>query len=85
MSALRPRTDQDILAEVARLIRWDPRIDQAPIEVRIQDGVVTLSGTVESAGRKLAAYEDALRVQGVRQVIDNIEVRVAPRPGEPRR
>lgn len=84
MSVPRPRTDQDLLAEIARNIRWDPRIDQAPIEVRIRDGVVTLSGTVESAGRKFAAYEDALRVQGVRQVIDNIEVHKAPRPAEPR-
>ncbi len=68
------RTDQELLDEIVREIRWDPRIDQAAIDVHIEAGVVTLSGRVDSANRKLAAYEIALRVHGVRRVIDNIEV-----------
>jgi len=84
MTAPTGRADRDVLAEITREIRWDPRIDQAAIEIRVQDGVVTLSGTVESASRKLAAYEKVLRVRGVRQIIDNIEVRLTPHPQDAR-
>lgn len=68
------RTDRELLDEIVREIRWDPRIDQAAIDVHVEQGVVTLSGQVDSATRRLAAYETVLRVRGVRRVIDNIEV-----------
>ncbi len=71
-SALRP--DQELLDEIVREIRWDPRVDQAAIAVDVKDGIVTLSGQVDSATRRLAAYETVLRVRGVRRVIDNVEV-----------
>lgn len=78
MNRTRPRSDAELLADITREIRWDPRIDQAPIEAVIDDGVVTLSGVVENAARKIAAFETASRVNGVRGVIDNIEVRIVP-------
>ena len=74
MSVKRARSDAELFADISREIKWDPRIDQAPIEIVIADGVVTLSGTVESAARKLAAFDTASRVEGVRGVIDNVEV-----------
>lgn len=60
-------------------MKWDPRIDQAPITIDVTDGVITLGGRVESAARKLAAFDATTRVKGVRGVIDNIEVHVIPR------
>ncbi len=76
MTATRQRNDDEILADIRREMRWDPRIDQAPVEVMVADGVVTLTGVVENVSRRLAAFETASRVRGVRGVIDNIEVRV---------
>ncbi len=78
MTATRIRSDEEILDELTREMKWDPRIDQAPIQVVIADGVVTLSGVVDSAARRLAAFDTASRVKGVRGVIDNVEIRVLP-------
>ena len=84
MNRVRLKTDAELLADITREIRWDPRIDQAPIEVAIEDGVVTLSGNVENAARKLAAFDTTSRVQGVRGVINNIEVHTVHQPSRRR-
>lgn len=83
MNRARFKSDAELLADIVREIKWDPRIDQAPIEVVIDDGVVTLSGIVENAARKLAAFDTTSRVHGVRGVIDNIEIRTIHHSSRP--
>ena len=68
----------DVLAE----LEWDPSIDAARIGVAAHDGVVTLTGTVDSYADKAAAERLAMRVRGVKAVANDIAVRV---PGASRR
>jgi osmotically-inducible protein OsmY len=57
-------------------LRWDSRIGQAEVGVGVDDGVVTLTGTVDSWAKKLAAKEAAHRVVGVRDVADDVRVKL---------
>jgi hyperosmotically inducible protein len=45
------------------------------VQVSYQDGVATLSGTVDNLASKLDAEHAARKVHGVKQVVDNIVVR----------
>lgn len=52
----------------------DSRLSLCPIQVTINDGVVTLIGSVQSYRRKLAAQQIAGSFSGVREVINNLSV-----------
>jgi osmotically-inducible protein OsmY len=63
---------RDILAE----LKWDPSVDETDVGVEVNDGIVTLSGTVDSYAKKLAAERAVLRVEGVRGLAEEIEINV---------
>src|SRR5947208_8891222 len=69
-------TDEDIRAEVIEELKWNPRVQSNEIGVVVKDGVVTLTGWVDSYLKKLAAEEAAHRVPGVKAVANDIEVRL---------
>ncbi len=69
-------TDENIQQEVLLELRWDSRLQPNEIGVSVKDGVVTLTGDVDSYLKKLAAKEAALRVQGVKAVANDIHVRL---------
>ena len=53
----------------------DPRIpDSLEIAVSVEDGIVTLRGTVESFGQRRAAVEDTRKIEGVYEVDDQLKV-----------
>jgi osmotically-inducible protein OsmY len=62
----------DILAELA----WEPSISADHIGVTAKEGVVTLSGHVETYWQKQAAERAAGRVKGVKALAEEIEVRL---------
>lgn len=68
------RTDTEIQEEVADALRWDAYVDDALINVSVDDGEVELSGTVGSLAEKNRAYSDAW-VAGV-QSVDNNDLHV---------
>jgi len=68
-------TDQDIRQNVWDEISHDVRIDPTDITVRVVDGVVYLEGSVPSYSQKLTAAEDARRIKGVIDVVNNLKVR----------
>jgi osmotically-inducible protein OsmY len=70
------KSDSAIQEEVLRELRWDPRLGEAEVGVEVDRGIVTLSGTVESWPKRLAAQEAAHRVVGVRDVANDVEVRL---------
>lgn len=74
--AVSVRTDEDIQSDVLDELRWDTRIQPNEIGIVVKDGVVTLTGWVDSYLKKVAAEEDAHRVPGVKAVVNNIEVRL---------
>jgi osmotically-inducible protein OsmY len=70
------QTDQDIQRDVQLELNWDARVSPNEIGVAVKDGVVTLSGTVYSYLKKWSAERAALRVRGVKAVVNEIQVRL---------
>jgi len=70
------KTDAELQQDVMKEIQWEPTIKAAEIGVAVKDGVVTLSGYVDSYVKKWAAERAAARVFGVRAVAENIQVRL---------
>ena len=68
-------TDVHVRNAVVRQLDWDPEVDAGAIGVSAHDGVVTLTGFVDSYAEKLAAERVAKRVRGVRGVANDITVR----------
>jgi osmotically-inducible protein OsmY len=69
-------TDEQIQRDVLAELKWDARLRSNEIGVIVKDGVVTLTGWVDSYAKKWAAEEAAHRVRGVKAVANDIEVRL---------
>jgi osmotically-inducible protein OsmY len=69
--------DSDLQLAVLAELNWEPSIVAAHIGVTAQEGVVTLSGHVDSFMQKHAAEDATRRVKGVRAVAEELEVRLA--------
>lgn len=70
------RTDEQIQADVLEELKWDTRVRANEIGVAVKEGIVTLTGWVESYIQKIAAEEAARRVRGVKAIANDIEVRL---------
>ena len=70
------RTDEDIQRDVLDELKWDPHVQVNEIGVAVKDGIVMLTGWVDSYLKKLAAENAAHRVRGVKAVANDIEVRL---------
>jgi osmotically-inducible protein OsmY len=68
--------DDVLQQEVITELKWEPSINAAEIGVAVKEGVVTLSGYVDSYTQKLTAEKAVKRVRGVRGVAEEIEVRI---------
>jgi osmotically-inducible protein OsmY len=71
-------TDEQIQREVLAELKWDPRVTPNEVGVVVHDGIVTLTGWVDSYAKRWAAEEAAHRVRGVKAVANDIEVRLLP-------
>jgi osmotically-inducible protein OsmY len=70
------KTDAQLQQDVMNELKWDPSV-KAAIRVDAKDGVVTLSGYVDSYSKKWAADHAAARVFGVKAVeAEEIQVRL---------
>ena len=70
------RSDEQIQRDVLEELRFEPRVLPNEIGVAVKDGVVTLTGYVESYPKRWAAEDAAHRVRGVKAVANEIEVRL---------
>ena len=68
------KNDLEIQADVLAELRWDPKINAPQIGVEVSNGVVTLSGYVESYLEKVSAEKAAKRVIGVGAIAQEIKV-----------
>jgi Cu/Ag efflux protein CusF len=66
--------DAAIVAEVKTKLTADKLSNLTKIDVKSENGVVTLGGTVDSADRRARAVQIATNVNGVKSVLNNIEV-----------
>jgi len=69
------KTDYEIKEDVLAELLWQPNIDETKVGVVVEDSVVTLSGVVDNYTKKLAAEKAAKKVQGVKAVAIDIEVK----------
>lgn len=71
------RTDEEIQKDVLAELKWDARLQPNEVGVSVKDGVVTLTGWVDSYLKKWTAEDVAHRVAGVKAVANDIEVKLA--------
>ena len=69
------RSDQRILEDVCETLTRHPEIDASDIEVRVEEGEVTLSGTTDDRYTKRLAEHVAELISGVHDVHNRITVR----------
>ena len=62
--------------DVQDALDWEPLLNAAGIGVIAEDGIVTLTGTVDSYPKKTEAEDAAKNVAGVKAVVEKIEVRL---------
>lgn len=68
------RSDDRIREDVCERLTMDHDVDASEIEVNVQDGVVTLNGSVNDRHAKRLAEDICESVRGVKDVQNNIRV-----------
>jgi len=68
------QVDLKIQRDVLEELKWDTRVDPTEVGVQVHHGVVTLTGTVSSWAKRIAAREAAHRVANVRDVADDLQI-----------
>ena len=69
--------DERLKNAVSNQLAWDPEVDASLVGVTAKEGVLTLSGYVDTYAAKLAAERAARRVYGVKAVANELEVKLA--------
>ena len=69
------KTNAELQADVQNAIKWEPLLNAAEIGVTAKDGVVSLTGTVDSYAKKQEAESAAKKVIGVQALVEKIEVK----------
>ncbi len=75
--------DNELTEWVAAELDFEPKVDSGHIAVSVDDGVATLHGTVSSLGQKHQAQNVARRVDGVRRIRNELQVRIPDGDGHP--
>jgi osmotically-inducible protein OsmY len=70
------KMDAALKGEILEELEWEPGIKAARIGVGVRDGVVTLSGEVDSYHEKVEAERATLRVAGVKGIANELEIQL---------
>lgn len=70
----RPRNDAQIASEVQARIYADPAVHTRQVTIHSSNGMVTLYGSASSDAERFAAAGEAARVDGVKTVVNNLQV-----------
>ncbi|URC12096.1 BON domain-containing protein [Flavobacterium sp. B183] len=60
--------------EVVEAIKWEPLLSSNEIDVSVQDGIVTLGGTVDNYTQKREAEQAVKNIAGVKAIVDDMKV-----------
>ena len=71
------KSELELQHQVLAELEWEPGVDAAQIGVVVNDGVVTLTGTVPTYAQKLNAERAVRRLPGVKALVSELEVRPA--------
>ena len=72
------KTDTDLKRDVTAELAWDPAVKSTAIGVAVKDGVVTLSGHLETFADKHATERALWRVAGVKAIALELDVKLSP-------
>jgi osmotically-inducible protein OsmY len=72
------KTDAVLKSEVIAELSWDPAVKSTAIGVAVKDGVVTLTGHLETFAEKHAATRAVQRVSGVKATALELDVKLSP-------
>jgi osmotically-inducible protein OsmY len=70
------KTDLQLREDVEEELLWEPSVLSTDIGVIVEDGIVTLTGRVDTFPEKWGAEKAAVRVSGVKAVANEIEVKL---------
>ena len=73
------KTNDQLRQDIELELRWSPDLDEKDIAVKVDNGVVALSGYVRSYLDKTRAESAAKRVSGVAGVANDLQVRLPDR------
>ena len=69
------RSDEEIEKEIRDRLVWDSWVDANQVRVEVHEGIVTLTGEVDSIVEKRAAGDDAWDTLGVLDVNNQLTIR----------
>ena len=69
------KNNSELQTDVQNAIKWEPLLTAAQIGVTAKDGIVTLSGVVDTYAKKTQAETAAKNVSGVKVVAEGVETR----------
>jgi osmotically-inducible protein OsmY len=72
------KSDSQLKNDVSAELAWDPAINEAGIGVAVKNGIVTLSGHLDTFAEKHAVERAVRRVAGVRGIALELDVKLAP-------
>ena len=72
------KNDAQLKRDIEAELDWDPRVNAAQVGVTVDEGAVSLLGTVGTYAEKWAAEEATKRVAGVRTVAADLRVKLDP-------
>ncbi|UWD88599.1 BON domain-containing protein [Ralstonia pseudosolanacearum] len=70
------KNDIQLKCDVEEELQWDPAVDADRFAVAVKNGVVTISGSVDTFADKHAAEEAIRRVAGVTALVVHVDVHV---------
>lgn len=72
------KTDAELKQDVISELEWDPSVNAAHVGVAVENGVVTLTGHLDTYAEKFAVERAVQRLHGVRAIALELDVRLSP-------
>jgi osmotically-inducible protein OsmY len=69
------KSNAELQQDVQNAIKWQPLLNAAEIGVTAKDGVVSLTGVVDTYAKKIEAEDAAKNVAGVSALVEKIEIK----------
>jgi osmotically-inducible protein OsmY len=69
------KNNEELQQDVQDAIKWQPLLNAGQIGVTANDGVITLTGIVDSYAKKLEAEDAAKSVAGVKAVVEKLQIK----------
>lgn len=72
------KSDIEIQKDVMEQLKWEPFLNACQIGVAVKNGIVTLSGQVDTYSKKTLVERAAKKVSGVKAIAEDIQVGISP-------